>query len=329
MPSIPLFTSATTGAWPEACGESLGRFLARRTLQLIPVFFGATFLIYAMVFAIPGDPVRALFGDRPVAESTIRQIEEDYNLNDPLLVQYGKYIAGVFQGDLGRDFRGRDVAEIIGDAFPVTLRLAIFAFTFEVILGLIAGLLAGLRRASFMDSLVLVSTTAVISVPVFALGYTAQILFGIQLDLLPIAGLRDGLLSYVLPAAVLGSLGLAYTARLTRTSLVENLRADYVRTATAKGMSRRRVVGRHALRNSLIPVVTFLGTDLGALMAGAVVTEGVFNIPGIGREVFEATRSQENTVVVGIVTVLVIVFMFSNLVVDLLYAYLDPRIRYE
>ncbi len=307
----------------------MARYTARRLLQLLPVFFGATFLIYAMVFAIPGDPIRALFGDRPVSPATVAALREQYNLNDPLLVQYGKYIANVFQGDLGESFRGRSVVDILSERFPVTLTLAAFAFVFEIILGLLAGVLAGLRRGSYMDSLVLVSTTAVISVPVFVLGYTAQILFGIELNWLPIAGLRQGAVSYVLPAFVLGSLGLAYTARLTRTSLVENLRADYIRTATAKGMSRRRVVGRHALRNSLIPVVTYLGVDLGSLMAGAIITEGIFNIPGVGRAVFEAVRAQENTVVVGIVTVLVIVFMLSNLLVDMLYAYLDPRIRYE
>ena len=307
----------------------MGRFVARRLLQLIPVFVFATMLIHAMVFLIPGDPVRALFGDRSVAESTLQAIREQYNLNDPWFIQYLKYMGGVFTGDLGTDFRGREVWAIIKQTFPVTVRLALFAFAFEVVLGLLAGVFAGLRRGSFIDNLVLVATTAVISVPVFVLGYTAQILFGIELGWFPIAGIRNGWLSYVLPGMVLGGISLAYVARLTRTSLVENLRADYVRTATAKGMSRGRVVGRHALRNSLIPVVTFLGVDLGTLMAGAIITEGVFNIPGIGREVFEAVRSQENTVVVGIVTILVIIFMLSNLLVDLLYAVLDPRIRYE
>lgn len=307
----------------------MGRFVARRLLQLIPVFVFATMLIHAMVFLIPGDPVRALFGDRSVAESTLQAIREQYNLNDPWVLQYLKYMGGVFTGDLGTDFRGREVWAIIRQTFPVTVRLALFAFAFEVVLGLLAGVFAGLRRGSFIDNLVLVATTAVISVPVFVLGYTAQILFGIELGWFPIAGIRNGWLSYVLPGMVLGGISLAYVARLTRTSLVENLRADYVRTATAKGMSRSRVVGRHALRNSLIPVVTFLGVDLGTLMAGAIITEGVFNIPGIGREVFQAVRSQENTVVVGIVTILVIIFMLSNLLVDLLYAVLDPRIRYE
>jgi len=162
------------------------------------------------------------------------------------------------------------------------------------------------------------------------LGRVSQLLFGVKWKIFPVAGISDGWpYSYILPAIVLASLSLAYIARLTRTSLVENLRADYVRTATAKGLSRRRVVGVHALRNSLIPVVTFLGLDLGVLLGGAIVTEGVFNIPGVGQQLFRSVNLGESTVVVGLVTILVLVYLLANLVVDLLYAVLDPRIRYD
>ena len=307
----------------------MGRYLIRRTLQIIPVFVGTTFIIFALVFTIPGDPIRALAGERPLAESTYHELRDRYNLDDPLLVQYGKYMGGLVQGDFGSDFRGREVTDIMAERFPVTVRLTLFAFAFELVLGLLAGVLAGLRRGSFVDNLVLVTTVAVVSIPVFVLGFTAQILFGVKLGWLPIAGLYQGWTSYLLPGMVLGALSLAYVARLTRTSLVENLRADYVRTATAKGMPRSRVVGRHALRNSLIPVVTFLGVDLGALMGGAIVTEGIFNIPGVGQQVFLSIQQQESTVVVGIVTALVLVFILANLLVDVLYAVLDPRIRYD
>jgi peptide/nickel transport system permease protein/oligopeptide transport system permease protein len=307
----------------------MGRYLIRRTLQIIPVFIGTTFIIFALVFAIPGDPIRALAGERPLAESTYQQLRDRYNLDDPLLIQYGKYMGGLAQGDFGSDFRGREVTDIMAERFPVTIRLTLFAFAFELVLGLLAGVLAGLRRGSFVDNLVLVTTVAVVSIPVFVLGFCAQILFGVRLGWLPIAGLYQGWTSYLLPGMVLGALSLAYVARLTRTSLVENLRADYVRTATAKGMPRSRVVGRHALRNSLIPVVTFLGVDLGALMGGAIVTEGIFNIPGVGQQVFLSIQQQESTVVVGIVTALVLVFILANLLVDVLYAVLDPRIRYD
>ena len=307
----------------------MGRYVIRRLLQLVPVFFGATFLIYSLVFAMPGDPIRALAGDRPINPNVVTELRERYNLNDPLPVQYGKYLANLARGDLGTDFRGRPVTEYLKTRIPVTLRLTILAFAFEAVLGLIAGILAGLRRGNIADNLVLVSTTAVISIPIFVLGFLAQLYFGVQLDWFPVAGLRDGWLSYVLPAMVLASVSLAFVARLTRTSLVENLRADYVRTATSKGLSRGRVVGIHALRNSLIPVVTFLGVDLGQLMAGAIITETIFNLPGLGRTVFEGVLRHEGTLVVGIVTFLVVIFIVTTLLVDLLYALLDPRIRYE
>mgnify|MGYP001086914660 FL=1 len=208
-------------------------------------------------------------------------------------------------------------------------RLALLAFGFEVVLGILAGILAGVRKGGFMDSLVLISTLAVIAIPIFVLGFLAQLLLGVRFHWFPVSGVQQGLYSYLLPAMVLGSVSLAYIARLTRTSLVENLRADYVRPATSKGLSRRRVVGIHTLRNSMIPVVTFLAIDLGSLMGGAIITETIFNIPGLGRAVFEGVQRQEGTVVVGIVTFLVVVYMVANLLVDVLYAVLDPRIRYE
>lgn len=305
------------------------RYIVRRILLMIPVFFGATFLIYAAVFAIPGDPVRALFGDRQPPDSVINQIRSQYNLDDPLLVQYAKYIGNVFQGDLGIDFRGRPVTDIIATAFPTTLQLALTAFAFIVLIGFTAGVMAALWKGSFVDNLVRVSTIVLVAIPIFVLGYTAQLVFGVQLGWFPVAGDQEGWYSFILPGLVLAAGELAYISRLTRTSLVENLRADYVRTATSKGLTRGRVVVRHALRNSLIPVVTYLGITIGALMIGAIVTEGVFNLPGIGRAVFQAVQNQDNAVVVGIVTLLVIIFMVANLVVDILYAVLDPRIRYE
>jgi ABC-type dipeptide/oligopeptide/nickel transport system permease component len=211
----------------------------------------------------------------------------------------------------------------------VTVRLALVALAFEAVFGLLAGILAGIRNKSFFDTLVLISTTLIVSIPVFVLGFLAQYVLGLRLGLFPIAGLNNGFQSYLLPGFVLAALSLAYVARLTRTSLVENLRNDYVRTAKAKGLTPMSVVGKHTLRNSLIPVVTFLGVDLGALLSGAIVTEGIFNIPGLGRAVFDAVRSQEGAVVVGIVTLFVLVYIVFNLLVDVLYAALDPRIRYE
>ena len=307
----------------------MARYIARRLLLAIPVLIGASFLIFAMVFALPGDPIRALAGDRPLSASVATQLRAEYNLDDPLPVQYVKYIGGLAQGDLGTNFAGRPVSEILGQTVPVTVKLAAVALVFEGVIGLVAGVLAGIRKKSFFDNLVLVSTTLVVSIPVFVLGFVAQYTLGLKLGLFPVAGVANGFQGYLLPGFVLAALSLAYIARLTRTSLVENLRNDYVRTAKAKGLTPASVVGKHTLRNSLIPVVTFLGADLGALLSGAVVTEGIFNIPGLGRAVFQAIQKQEGTVVVGIVTLFVFVFIIFNLLVDVLYAALDPRIRYE
>ena len=307
----------------------MGRYLIRRVLQFIPVFFGATFLIFALVFVMPGDPIRALSGDKPLEPAVVAALQERYHLDKPLYQQYGIYIANVAQGDFGEDFRGRPVTDIMGDRLPLTVKLGLMAFGFEVVIGLIAGVVAGVRKGKFFDNLVLVSTLIVIAIPIFVLGFMAQIVFGVKLNWFPISGYREGIQSLLLPAIVLASLSLAYIARLARTSLVENLRADYVRTAKAKGLSNKRVIGIHTLRNSLIPVVTYLAIDLGALMGGAIITETIFNLPGLGRAVFEATRNQEGTVVVGIATFLVVVYMVANLLVDVLYGVLDPRIRYE
>ncbi|MFW6187262.1 MAG: ABC transporter permease [Actinomycetota bacterium] len=307
----------------------MGRYVIRRLLLTIPVLLGASLLIFAMVYALPGDPIRALGGDRPLSEAVQAQLRAEYNLDDPLLIQYVKYLGGLVQGDFGTDFSGRPVLDTILDRLPVTIRLALVAVGFEILIGVLAGVLAGLRRGSFFDNLVLVSTTVVVSIPVFVLGFLAQYVFGVRLGWFPIAGISEGWYSYLLPGLVLAALSLAYVARLTRTSLAENLQADYVRTARAKGLAESRVVGKHALRNSLIPVVTFVGADLGALMGGAIVTESVFNIPGLGRAVYDAVLRQEGAVVVGIVTLFVFFYIFFNLVVDVLYAALDPRIRYD
>ena len=308
----------------------MGRYLIRRMLHFIPVFFffGATFLIYALVFLIPGDPIRALAGERTMSPAVRDALTERYNLNDPFPVQYFEYVTGVFQGDFGTDFRNREVRDILIERIPRTALLAIMAFGFEIVIGLASGVVAGVRQKGFVDSLVLVSTLVVIAIPIFVLGFLAQLILGVELGWFAVAVGKQRWTSYLLPAMVLGSVSLAYIARLTRASIVENLRADYVRTATAKGLTRGRVVGVHTLRNSMIPVVTYLGVDLGALMGGAIITETIFNIPGLGRAVFEGVQAQEGTVVVGIATFLIVIFMVTSLLVDLLYAVLDPRIRY-
>ncbi|MEV6977987.1 ABC transporter permease [Kitasatospora sp. NPDC093806] len=314
----------------------MGRYVIRRLIQAIPVLIGATFLIYFVVFSLPGDPVQALAGEKRADPIVAEMIRAKYHLNDPFIVQYWDYITGVFQGDLGESLTGRSVSEMIGEAFPYTMNLALVAFVFEAVIGVAAGVMAALRKGKFLDQLVLISTLLVISIPVFVTGFVLQLVLGVKLkndygiEIFSVSfNEEDGLRAYLLPALVLASMSLAYVARLTRTSLMETMRADYVRTAVAKGLKRRRVVGRHALRNALIPIVTFLGADLGGLMGGAVITEKIFNIHGIGGLLAQSVYQKQGTIIVGVVTLLVLIYLVTTLLVDLLYAVLDPRIRYE
>lgn len=307
----------------------MGRYVARRLLQAIPVLIGVTFIIFCLVFALPGDPIQALAGEKRADPNIAALLREQYHLNDPLYQQYWHYISGVFTGDLGETYNGRAISEIASERFPITLKLGLTAFGIEAVIGIVAGIFSALHKGKFIDNLVLVSTLLLISVPVFVLGSVFQLEFGVNLKITPVAGIEKGWpQSYILPAIVLASASMAYVARLTRTSMGESIRADYVRTAIAKGLPRRRVIGVHALRNSLIPVVTFLGFDLGALMGGAIITERVFNLPGIGGQIAQSVYLRERPVVVGLVTVLVLIYLLANLLVDLLYAVLDPRIRY-
>lgn len=306
------------------------RFVLRRLLQMVPVLIGTTFLIYVAVFALPGDPIRALGGDKPMPPSVYEALRHHYHLDEPLITQYGRYLLGLARGDFGETLNGQSVASLMATGWTVTVQLALTAWIFELVVGIALGVLAGLRKGGIIDSLVLSGTTFVIAIPAFVLAYSAQLIFGLKLGWFPTAGTDDGWpYSYLLPGVILGSLSLAYIARLTRTSLVENMRADYVRTALAKGLPRRRIILRHTLRNSLIPVVTYLGVDLGNLLAGAIVIEGIFNLPGIGQQIFQAVQIKDGPTVVGISTFLVLIFLLANLVVDILYGALDPRIRYE
>ena len=306
------------------------RYIGRRLLQTIPVFFGATFLIFAMVYLMPGDPVAALGGDRGLSEAAAAQIRAQYNLDKPFWMQYLLYLKGVFTLDFGTAFNGQKVTSIMATAFPTTAKLALYALAIETILGIGLGVVAGMRRGKWFDSTILVVSLLLISVPTFVLGFVLQYVLGVQLAILPTtASASVDLKSLTMPAMVLGGVSLAYVIRLTRQSVSENVSADYVRTARAKGLSGGVVMTRHILRNSLIPVATFIGGDLGALMGGAIITEGIFNIHGVGGTLWSAIIKGEPQTVVSVTTVLVLVYIIANLIVDLLYAVLDPRIRYE
>ncbi|MDX2815953.1 ABC transporter permease [Streptomyces sp. PA03-5A] len=306
----------------------MGRYVIRRLVQMIPVFVGTTVLIFVMVYAL-GDPVQARCGDRACDPATAAQIRHDLYLDHPLWQQYLHYMGQIFRGDFGVAWNGQPVTELLATALPVTLRLTVLAVLFEIVIGITLGVLTGLRRGRPADTATLLGTLVVISVPTFVTGYVLQYLLGVKWNLIaPSVSSEARFDELIVPALVLALTSLAYVTRLTRTSVVENVHADYVRTAVAKGLPRRRVIMRHLLRNSLIPVVTFIGTDIGALMGGAIVTERIFNIHGVGYQLYQGILRLDSATVVGFVTILVIVFLLANLLVDLLYAVLDPRIRY-
>ncbi|MFF0720621.1 MULTISPECIES: ABC transporter permease [unclassified Micromonospora] len=309
------------------------RFIVRRLLQMVLAFFGTTLIVYALMFAGQGDPIQALAGERPVTEAQRAYLTEKYHLDATgvggFFYRYVDYLSNLLRGDLGESLTGRSIGDILATAWPVTIKLALIALAVAVIFGVTAGVLAGIRRAGIFDNATLLLTLLVLGIPTIVLAPLAQYFLGVRWQVFPpTAGADPDFRSLLLPGIVLGSLSLATALRLTRTSVAENLRADYVRTARSKGLPNRRVVSVHVLRNSLIPVITFLGVEVGNLMSGAIITEGVFNIPGVGFNLFRGIRTEDGPLVVGIVSVLVVVYLVSNLVVDILYAVLDPRIRY-
>lgn len=307
----------------------MGRYVARRLLQMIPVFIGTTLIIFLMVHILPGDPIRAMWGDKAADPAQVASLRHEFGLDQPLWKQYVDYMGNLFQGDFGKTFGGRQVIDEMSESFPVTLRLTAVAMLIEIIVGIGLGAWAGLRAGKAADTGVLIFTLIVISIPVFVLGFLARFVLADQLGwVAPNVQDSTDYAQLFLPGFVLAMLSMAYVARLTRTTFAENLRADYMRTAMAKGLPRRRIVGVHLLRNSLIPVVTFLGTDVGGFIGGAVVTEGIFNVQGVGNLLFKALQQREGSTIVGVVTVFVLVILVINLLVDLLYAVLDPRIRY-
>lgn len=304
-------------------------YIARRLLQAIPVLLGTTFLIYFMVFAMPGDPIVALFGEKTPPPQVLEAVRERYNLDQPFIVQYLLFLGGIFRGDFGVSFSGQPVSDILASTFPVTLRLAVMAVAIEMFFGILIGLVSGLRKGGIFDASFLVVSLILISLPVFVVAFVAQYIFGIQLGWFRTtvssgAPTED----LILPAIVLATISFAQIVRLTRASVIDTDTQDFVRTAASKGLSRNRIVPVHILRNSLIPVVTYLAVDFGVLMVGATVTEGIFNVPGVGRTLYQAIIRGEGPTVVSFVTVMVLIYLVINLLVDLLYAVLDPRIRY-
>ena len=307
----------------------MGKYLLRRILQMIPVVLGTTFLVYALVFLLPGDPVKAMFGDKPVNEAVAAQIRAEYHLDQPFIIQYFIYLKNALTLDFGNTFAGQSVSDGVARVFPVTIKLGLVVFVCEAIFGVVFGIVSGLKKGKWYDTVILIISLLLISVPTFVTGFVLQYLLGIKWSILPVTASSDPtFLDLLMPAMVLGSVSMAYIIRLTRSEVSSNIAEDYVRTARAKGMSNGQVMLRHVLRNSLIPVVTYLGQDIGSLMGGAMITEQIFNIHGIGFLTYQSILKGEANLVVSIVTLLMLVFVVCNLIVDMLYAALDPRIRY-
>jgi oligopeptide transport system permease protein len=304
-------------------------YILRRVLQAIPVFFGTTSLIFFMVFAMPGDPIAALFGDKTPNPALLAAIREQYNLDEPFVVQYFLYMKDFFTGNLGETFSGLAVSDVLARTFPVTLKLVIMAVILEFIFSVVIGLISGLRKGKFFDNMSLVVALVLSSIPVFVAMFLAQFFIGIKLGWAPVTvGADTTWGAMFLPALVIGLTIYVTGMRLMRGSVIEARQADYVRTAYAKGLTHRRIVPVHIARNSLIPVITNTAASFGALIAGTTVTEGIFNIPGVGNVLYQAIIRGENATVVTFVTILTVVYIFVNILVDLLYAVLDPRIRY-
>lgn len=304
-------------------------YIIRRLLQGIPVFFGSTFIIFTMVFAMPGNPILRMFGDRTPSPEQIAALEAKFHLDQPFLSRYFLYLGDVLQGNLGTTYAGQSVNEILARTFPTTLRLALLAVVIQLSIGVLVGLISGLRKGGIFDSASLVITLLIISMPVFVFAFVAQWIFGLQLGWArPTVGPGAPWSDLLLPAIVLAGLNLAYVVRLTRASVIETSQNDFVRMAYGKGLTRGRVIPVHILRNSMIPVTTNIAADFGILIVGATVTEGIFNVPGVGNELFKAINRHDTPEIVSIVTILVIVYVLVNIAIDLLYGVLDPRIRY-
>jgi ABC-type dipeptide/oligopeptide/nickel transport system permease component len=300
--------------------------LARRLLLSLPTLAGVLVVVFLLLYVAPGDPVQAMVGER-ADPATIARLRAELRLDDPLPAQFLHYASGVLQGDLGRSYvTNRPIVTDIAERFPRTLLLATAAMLLATICGIIIGVLAAVRPNGWFDRLALATTYLGISFPVYWIGLLLIVLFAVTLRWLPASG-YGGIEFLILPALALGSRSIAYLARVTRSSMLEVLGADFVRTARAKGLTESGVIIRHALRNALIPVITVIGLDFGAYLTGSILTETIFSWPGIGRYVVMAISRRDLPAVQGAVLFLSVVFVLVNLITDLAYQKADPRVR--
>lgn len=305
-------------------------YILKRILQIIPVVIGITILLFVLMYVIPEDPARLIL-EKGATPQALQNLREKMGIDKPVYVQYWRYVKQLSKGDLGTSYRyRRSVNSILAEHYPNSIKLAFAAIIIETIIGLLAGIISAVRKYSFLDVLVTISTTILVCMPVYWLGMLLQIGFGLKLGWLPMSGMGDGSIRfYILPAITLASVSTAFVARITRSTMLDVMSNDYIRTAYAKGLSNNSVIYKHGLKNALIPVVTYIGIDLGTLMGGAILTETIFAWPGVGRTIYLAILQRDAPVVIGGTIVLVLIFVFMNLFVDIIYAVLDPRIRLE
>ena len=304
------------------------QYFLKRLLQAIPVLLGVIIITFVLMYIIPGDPVVSMVGER-YSEETVQRLRQELHLDDPLPLQFLRYVGNVLQGNFGNSFiTGEPVAALIIEKFPNTMMLAITAMFFAILIGLTAGIMSSVRPGSFMDRGIMVLALAGISAPVFWVGLILVLVVGVMLQWLPPTGF-GGMEYLILPALTLGLRSAAYLARLTRATMLEVLSHDYIRTARSKGLPEWKVFIKHAFPNTLIPVITIIGTDFGSYLSGAVLTESIFGWPGIGRLALEAIMKRDFPVIQGTVLFMAIMFVLMNVLVDLLYGVVDPRIRLE
>ena len=302
------------------------KYILKRLLMAIPVLLGVTFIVFTIMSFTPGDPVQTMLGDNYTQEA-YDEITEELGLNDPFLVRYVNYVVDLVQGDMGVSYSTkRAVSDEIFARFPATVRLAGAAIFLAVVFGIPLGVISATKQYSFFDSGSMFVSLVGVSMPNFWLGIMLILLFAANLGWLPASG-DKGFLALILPAVTLSANSLATITRMTRSSMLETIRMDYIRTARAKGLRESRVIIHHALRNAMIPVITSVGLQFGFALSGAVLVETVFSWPGIGRLLVDTIKLKDTPVVLGVVVVMAASFTVINLVIDILYACFDPRIR--
>ncbi|WP_096437520.1 nickel ABC transporter permease [Alteribacter populi] len=304
-------------------------YVIRRLIQTIPVLLGVTILVFSMMHLIPGDPAQIIAGES-ASEQQVEQMRDRLGLNEPIIVQYGKFLGGILQGDLGNSIRsGNAVSSEIGSRIMITVELALYSTILSIFMGLIAGIISATKRYTFIDTFIMIFALFGLSMPNFWLGLMLIQYFALPpLQWFPVSGWGTAG-HIVLPVITLGTAGAAIIARMTRSSMLEVINQDYIRTARAKGVKERYVIYKHALRNALIPVVTVVGLQFGALLGGTVLTETVFTINGMGRLVIEAINARDFPIVQGSVLVIALLFVLVNLIVDISYRFLNKRIELD